>query len=278
MSDGKTTSSLVDDMAEEYRLDAEARLEKIAAAVSRLDGGATMDDDALAEIKQLAHSIKGTSSTFGFSGLSVVAHVLDDFVNTGIRDDVTAFVHDLSQLNDLMVSVLAAEIVVAEDAVMDMLAGVTLKTGHEMRHDSSPRPGQEPCAIIILPNRDERTDVSHALNALGLVVIEAWDGVQAIDHAAFCDPAVIITTLHDKRFNALDVIQGLAEVSITASIPVVVIVPELENLPDANEREAMKQLMSTLPPHIHQITAGKGLERALSGKLAELKRGNAPET
>lgn len=271
MGDRSTTDSLVDDMADKYRADARVRLGKISDAIRQLDGGRAMNDEALSQIKQVAHSIKGTSSTFGFSGLSVVAHALDDFVNNGPQADETAFVHGLHQLNELMLTVMGTNDIVEADTAMEMLAVLDIQTGHDIRHEASPRPGEEPCAIIILPNREERAVIDRALNILGLVTIEARDGVQAIDHANFHDPAVLITTLHDDQYNAVDVVQGFSEVSITASVPIVVIVPCLDTMPDSNEREAMRLLMNTLPPHVHRITGDDGLEDSLSEKLVELE-------
>lgn len=73
------------EMADEYRADTIARLAKVSVALEELAvPGAITDtrrDDLIDEIRIHAHTIRGSSNTFGFSGLSVVVHAMDDFLN-----------------------------------------------------------------------------------------------------------------------------------------------------------------------------------------------------
>lgn len=264
----KKKHSFVYDMADEYRADTLARLAKISVALEGLAASAARQEDLMGEIKTHTHSIKGTSNTFGFSGLSVVAHAMDDFLLNSQPDDQPAFMDDLGRLNNLMISIASASDIIHRETGEKMLSKLHLQGAI---HDDGPHTREQSIALLVMAQGDERNAIARTLEILGLNVITARDGVLAIELATIRQPDIIVTTLHSDRLSAPELIQVFAEINATASTPVIVVLPEDDKEAGSdNNKEAIAMLTRGLPPAITTITQGTALNRLLSAKLVEL--------
>lgn len=262
--------SLVEEMAEEYRADTNGRLEKISTALSELEQARSLDNDAYSRIKLHAHSIKGTSSTFGFHGLSVIAHTADDFLDNGPQQDSSAFLADLRRLTELMAEVISADGILDEEITTSMLGRMTFETGYVAGAPNNGLAESEPTAMLVLPDKEGREELASLLNVLGIVSVSARDGVHAIELASHYETSAIITVLLGDDMTAPELARVFSEVRATASIPVIVLIPHMNEETTTSERQAVSLLIDGLPPHVHTIHHDRDLARTLSGKLKEL--------
>ena len=95
--DYKTT---IDNMAEEVRADALARLETIVHLLGEFQANEERLSDDFELILEEVHSIKGTAKTFGFGALSHVAHAMNDWMFEIKNNDGTAITLSTPALGD----------------------------------------------------------------------------------------------------------------------------------------------------------------------------------
>ncbi len=259
--------SFVDDMADEYRADTLTRLARVSLTLDELARAGAPDEDLLGEIKSHAHSIKGASKTFGFTGLSVVAHAMDDFLRNLDLDGGLVFLDDLERLNNLMISVTSASDIISQKTGEKMLSDLDLPMDN---HGKGTHAKGQAIALLIMARGDERNAMARTLEILGLGVLTARDGVQAIELATVRRPDIIITTLHSDRLSAPELVQVFAEINATASIPTLVMLPEVDKKAGSTSKDAIALLTSELPPSVHKIKQGAKLNQQLSAKLVEL--------
>lgn len=270
-NDAEDVYAFVQDMADEYRADTLARLAAVATALEELNGVQVSDGNALSEIKHHAHSIKGSSSTFGFHGLSIIAHAMDSFVDHGPQEDLIAYLSDLKRLNELMVTVTESSDIVPEDTAATMLSRATLETGYDFGQKDISNNGLEgPLVLLVSEMKSDLMELPHVLSTAGLTVLHARDGVEAIEAAAWHETSAVIIPLHSGRLTAPEIAQVFSEVQATASIPIIVLIPELDSGTSHEQDEAMRLLVSALPSSTHQIPHDGALDESLVAKMTEL--------
>lgn len=263
--------SIVDDLSDEYRADALKRLSMVSQALAALnkagDGVTIGDSEYLNEIKLHAHSIKGTSGTFGFSGLSVIAHTMDDYLHGQHPAGGPHFLENLERLNELMTTIVSADEIVSEDPARQMLSDLHLET--RTRDQENNKTGQT-VALLIMEKGGVCETITRTLEILGLDVIFAHDGVEAIELATVQHPDIILITLHSDRLSAPEVIQVFAEINATSAVPAIVLVPASDDTDKTAANDVTTFLVGELPPGIHIIIRDEKLIRSLSDKLVEL--------
>jgi len=263
--------SIVDDLADEYRADALKRFSLVSQALAALytagDGVAIDDSEHLNEIKLHAHSIKGTSGTFGFSGLSVIAHTMDDYLNGQHSAGGPHFLENLERLNEVMTTIVSADEIVTEDIAQQMLSALHLDTG---ARDQENNKTSQAAALLIMEQGNMCETITRTLEILGLDVTFANDGVEAIELATVQHPDIILITLHSDRLSAPEVIQVFAEINATSAVPAIVLVPTIDDAAETSTNDVTTFLVGELPPGIHIIKQDEKLIRTLSDKLVEL--------
>ncbi len=277
---GKGAQSIVNDLADEYRGDAVRRIAEMSDALEKLtgegiapgSGGNESDFQVkLGVLKTHAHSLKGTSFTFGFSGLSVIANALDDFLNNHEPEDIVRHISEIERVLKLMGTVIRADEIVSESAARNLLSALDLTAISQVHQ----RSGEDaPTALLIMEQGENREKIVRLLEILDISILSARDGIEAIELATLQHPDVLLTVLQSDRLSAPELIEVFAEINATSTVPVIVMVPEAGDqhagLGDHKPDIARDLLIGRLPEDVHIITLGEDMNRALADKLSEL--------
>lgn len=271
-NDDKPMPSFLEDMADEYRADTIGRLAKISVALDKLAGNdispGSQNNDLVEEIESQIHTIKGSSKTFGFSGLSLVAHAMDDFLQSQPVTEMDPLVlRDLGHLNDLMISVAGAGDIIPEETAARLLAELHLDTDRRCIEQPT---GKRATALLVMERGRERETTVRSLENLGLTVVLAHDSVLAIELATLQRPDVIVTTLLGGRLSAPELVQVFSEINATASVPVIVVLPDPDAPAQRGSKDALALVSDAFPATVHRLKQATGLGRELSAKLVEL--------
>lgn len=203
--------------AEEFeRLRAEMRLEArdaIADKLAVLTALATAaDPTADGEFRRELHSLKGLAATFGFPGIAIIAHRLEDFLATAHSpgDDVLVFLDRAQDALDgeetaaLDVAEVVRQLPVSRDAAFD-------PTDLEVRQIE---------IMLVAPAVVATRYVADELRACGYRLVPAPKAMEAIDFAVHSRPDLIIVSAVLDRFDGIDLICALKAMPSTRHIPV----------------------------------------------------------
>ena len=115
-------------LRDEFIVEAEGNLARMAALLTRLGDGIETGSDALRLIRQGAHSLKGSGKTYGFPLITVVSHRLEGYLSGLDRlagDDIAA----VRQLVDALGEVLAGGDGNSDEHAATLLRGLPVRTG-----------------------------------------------------------------------------------------------------------------------------------------------------
>lgn len=197
----------------EMRLEARDAIADKLAALSRLATAAdpTADD----EFRRQVHSLKGLAATFGFSGIAIIAHRLEDFLATApaLKGDVLIFLDRAQDALDgddvavMDVAEVVRQLPVSRDTAFD-------PADLEVRHIE---------IMLVAPPAAASRYVADELRACGYRLVSVPKAMEAIDFAVHSQPDLVIVSAVLDRFDGIDLICALKAMPSTRHIPVALV-------------------------------------------------------
>jgi CheY-like chemotaxis protein len=215
----------------EFITDAEDRLTRMADHLSALSEGAEGGADALRQIRQEAHNLKGMGGTYGFPLITVVSHCLEDYLSglDGLIDDDVAPVH---RFLDVMHDILAGGYNDSDDHGSKLVRDLPVRTSADFEV-IDPIPVE---VLLVTPTNAVSRHIEAELRACGYRVIQVRSSFEAIEFAVRTRPDLIIVSGLLDELNGADVTRVLAVIEKTREIPVALVTsfardhPELAGL------------------------------------------------
>jgi CheY-like chemotaxis protein len=87
---------------------------------------------------------------------------------------------------------------------------------------SSPEPAQPPHVLLLADDYPDSLDMyREALELKGYQVITANDGVEAVDRARECRPAIVLLDIRMPRMTGVEAMQALKQDPLFTNVPIV---------------------------------------------------------
>ena len=216
-------------LRDEFRADAQDRLDTLEAALESSLAGSNgaAGDEALLVMRRETHNIKGMGGSFGFPGVSLIAHRLEDYL---------ADVASLSQRNfrdvqvflDSLRDIVGSGVEPSHDAI-----GALLRTlpAHSQPHaiEVTLRDVE---VLLIGPSSSVRHIVARELRACGYRVTTARTPWEAFEIAVCARPDLIITSVVMDQVDGIDLARAFATMAITQQVPVAMLTSFAPDHPD----------------------------------------------
>ncbi len=237
---------IIETLRGEFLADASERIENIddALLAAAADGAA-----AIVAIRREAHNLKGMGASFGFPGIGLIAHRLEDYLCGLDRIDaahcggVRAFLEELERI-------VGAGREPPNEEITAILR--SLPADPDRHPAQAERPDLE--VLLVTPSRVVRQIVRQALLDCGFRVTTAASVWEAIKVATLDRPDAVVTSAVMDGLGGIDLARALAAMAPTADISIAVLTSFTRDHP------ALKALPAGIPV--------VGLDERLKGDLA----------
>jgi len=109
MKDTASTKDILANLTGQFIVETKDRVEDIEDKLEMQRSGNIDDMEALSGIRRIAHSIKGTGSTFGYPLITAVSHRLEDYLD-GLDTLSERHIRDCYQFTGVMQELLEREV------------------------------------------------------------------------------------------------------------------------------------------------------------------------
>ena len=213
------------------------------------------------EILSLIHSIKGNSSTFGFSAISVIAHRMEDYLESdeplscAETRDAYIFIDKIRDLLFRSISIRDDEIaaIVRTLPVRFTVAEVMKNRGHIE-------------ALLIMPKNVQQRLIEEEISACGFRVSTIPSPFQALETAALTKPDLIIASAVLEQLDGIQTAHLFRAMEATKDTPFIL-------LTSLSEKKLDK---TTLPARTMVARKGKTFPSDFSQCAIELGLFNKP--
>ena len=224
---------VIGNLAKEFLIDAADTVGRLGMDVSRAieTGGAV--DALLATLRRETHTLKGLGGSYGYSGISVIAHRLEDYLS-----DVTApsarQLQDVLRFLDRMQKIADTGVNPGDEALSRIVRALPAK-GNAMV-DYRPVSGME--VLLVTSSRILRRAVEGELSRRGYRVVTVNSAIEVFETAIRTRPDMVIASAVMDGVSGVDLARALKSMQQTAKIPFVLLTsferghPELRGLPD----------------------------------------------
>lgn len=190
------------------------RLDEIDLIIDQIYRGEGNREDLVVGFRRNVHSLKGVAGSYGFGFVSIVAHRLEDYLESTRRLDQEQWL-DAQKYVDQIRSVIedgdepgAAE----QDRILAALPSSAVATEETVTP-------QELTALIVMPPGVQRKAVSNQLTDHGFSVSFANDPAQSIGISLSLKPNLILSNQEFPRITGYELANMLAAASVTEEIP-----------------------------------------------------------
>lgn len=248
-----STDDIVAQLQGDFLDEARDRLETVEGYLGSIrDDGSDYDEMALG-IRREVHNLKGTGGTFGFPSISLIAHLLEDYMASAeapLIDHITK----IRIFHDTLTDIVNQGVDPGDAANAEIIRGLPVHTGS----DVEPTATRDIDALLVIPSRSISQIISRSLKDRGCRTSTVGTASEAFDLAAVIRPDLVITSAVLGAISGTDVIRAFDAMSITANTRLAVVTSfdrdhsELRNLsPDI----AIVRLGATLEADLDHITA-----------------------
>lgn len=248
----------MDRLKQEFLAEAEDSLSWIQTALDEIhDDAAGASANTIEMIRRDVHSLKGMGAGFEFPTVTLIAHRLEDYLDS-IETLKTAEARNVEVFLDHIQEILSAGIDNGLDAAEDLLHA--LPGGNNA--DAAPQQVIVGDILVVAQSRVMAKAIERELAPRGYRVTVAASPWRAFELAILMRPEALITSAIMDRMSGVELICALSQVSATAGIPKLIVSslepghPELKRLPVG---------VDCLSPG--QIASG-GLAEAVNSRLA----------
>lgn len=197
------------DMRQEFLESCEDRLTEIEAALARMRSKQGNKENDASDLKRHVHSIKGGGGSFGFSSLTLLAHALEDYLETS-REIGPDQVFNIQLFIDRMQGIVDSAVNPSDDETASVIRGLPLRGLKK-----NPRLESPTVVLLLMPKGIQRKIMSRELAAFGFKLVIANGSMEAIDLALVHKPEIVISTMQIDRLTGLELGRVLATLDAT---------------------------------------------------------------
>jgi CheY-like chemotaxis protein/HPt (histidine-containing phosphotransfer) domain-containing protein len=243
--------------------------DKVLQMAALCNAAATADGNAVEDLRALRrelHSLKGQGTAFGFETITVLAHRLEDLLDTVAAgapwspETVLRYVEKIDDVVEAGVDP-GAE---GRDAMLAELADLRIDPRRAAVDGDAPPPE----VLLVCKSRTIRFKATREIEAYGFSVVAVAEPLQAMAHAARTQPACVFCSATLEGLSGFDLIHALAAMPSTRAIPGVLLTsfdadhPDVRVLPDG---VGVVQLDQTMSDGIARAFSSLELRRAAVG-------------
>lgn len=192
-------AAFIAEMRQEFLEGCEDRLDQVDEALVHMTEGGADKDAALFEILRHVHSIKGLGGSFGFSGISKLAHALEDYVEMS-REVGADQMFDVQLFVDCIRDLMERDTNPTDDQVAEIIHALPLKGRRAGRKGLK----QDLRILLFMPKSVQRKIVAAELSSFGFHVTIAETALSAIDLALTHRPDIIVASMYQERLNGIE--------------------------------------------------------------------------
>ena len=173
--------------------------------------------ERMSEFRRIAHSLKGMGGTFGYPLVSVIAHRLEDFIESeaDLHDEILADVQIfLDRMRDVIDGVLGAD----DPNTSEIVRALPVKRAG---FDAEAIEVLEIEVMTVMPKGTATTIVEKELRACGYRVSNVEQPIQALEYAVRTKPDMVMASGVLPGLTGVDLACAFRAMPVTKSIPVV---------------------------------------------------------
>lgn len=190
------------------------RLDAIDLAIDQIYRGEGNREDLVVSFRRNVHSLKGVAGSYGFGFVSIVAHRLEDYLESTRRLEQDQWL-DTQKFIDQIRSVIEAgeePDAAGQDAILTDLPRSAVAAEESAV-------SRELTALIVMPPGVQRKAVSNRLTDHGFSVSFADDPAQSVGVSLTLKPDLILSNQEFPKVTGYELANMLAAAKITQEIP-----------------------------------------------------------
>ena len=198
-----STTDDLDDFLENLKQDfiesADDRLDDVSNLINQMYGIKDDNPVEMIDVKRHIHTIKGNGTSFGLPSLSVLAHALEDYMETASEIGK-------ARLNNIQVFVDAMRrIVDVGDGPTAEETAAIIRELPIKRSESFANSALKGLKVLMyMPQGIQRKIIGKELSRFGFDVTNAETFTQAIDMALVHNPTLVIASMHTEPVTGLE--------------------------------------------------------------------------
>lgn len=199
MADDPDLAMILADMRSEFIEGTNDRLDEADRAITDLLEGRGDWNNNLLEVKRIVHSIKGGGTTFGFPTVSMIAHALEDYLETagaierGEIEDAQFFIDRMREILDMGGNP-------DDETAAKLLEGLPTKK----RRGAKVQTQSIGNVLLLMPKGLQRKIIGQELTSFGFRVSIAENVLSAIDRALALKPDLVVASMVLDRMSGAD--------------------------------------------------------------------------
>lgn len=233
MSRTLSADELEDRLRVEFVDDSHDRLAQMNDVIKRVLNGALAEADGIASLALGAHSFRGAGTSFGYPGVSLIAHRMEDYL-TGLTHLKERELADLQTFVDRIASLVdrAEQPQLAE--TNQIIRALPVRYVFQVT-DVEVRDVE---IMLVTPGKVLAKKVGAELAACGYRLVTVHDPIESIGLAVRVPPDMLMASLVMEGLSGLDLIRGLRAMSVTHTVPMMLMTsmalddPSLKEIPD----------------------------------------------
>lgn len=219
MIDKTATDAILLQLSQDFLESCEDSLDVVDTAITRLidgdgegDGGGVWDDD-FAELLRQVHSVKGSGGTFGFPAITLIAHSLEDYIETAAEIG-------RRQLGAIQVFIDAIRAILgrgknpSDTETIEILRG--LPVSRQARTIGGGQTPRDIGFLLVMPKGLQRRIIGGEMASCGFRVTLSENAVQAIELALANPPDIIAANMFLDDMTGVELARVFKGIDATA--------------------------------------------------------------
>ncbi|NQU62067.1 MAG: response regulator [Rhodospirillales bacterium] len=201
------------------------------------------------QLQRDVHSLKGTAGTFGFNSVTVVAHRLEDFLESHQRLSKEQWL-GVQAFLDAMRAIIEKGIEPSDDERMKILSRLPFAK----RAGISGQKQKIVTVVLVMPKGVQRALVGSELSACGFDVSFAENPLEAVGLAITLKPQVVLSNFEFPEINGCELARILQVIGSTLKIPFALMTSHEEKSGSMADIPDNVQVIRKGPDFVEKIT------------------------
>ena len=239
-------------LAKEFLVDAADTLGKLGIEISRVVETKADSSELLAVIRRETHTMKGLGGSYGYPGISVIAHRLEDYL-VSVDVPTSRQMQEILPFLDRMQEIAESGENPSDETLSRIVRALPAK-GSAMA-EYSPVSNRE--VLLVASSRILARAIEGELNRRGYRVVTVKSSLDVFETAVRTRPDMIIASAMMDGVSGIDLARALKSMRVTQNIPFVLLTSferghaELRGLPDEaalihHDRDIDKELTNAV--------------------------------
>ena len=240
-------------LSAEFRDDCQEKIDQCSDIVRRLSKQRDDWREDMIELQRRVHNIKGTAGTFGFPSITLIAHKLEDYLES--LKSPAEHTRDIQVFLDIIRDIVERGTDTPEEEYPALLRNLP-----RLRHDLVPvQSTREIHVLLAMPKDVQRRIVQQELASCGFDVTCVDTGVAAIGLALSTRPNAVFASLVLADMSGSDLARALAAIGATRKFPFGLLTTKAPNDPE----------LAGIPPQTRVIAKNERFMETLTERLLE---------